>query len=155
MTPRLLVVDDNQDILEMLTVLLSDRYSVVGCASAGEALTALSESRPDLVMLDIRMSPVDGMDCLEAIRAVPGYENTPAVALTALAREADKQAFLAAGFQAVVTKPILDPRELETTIDRLLETAAARRLDQPPAGRAVLTGGSDHDRISIHGGGSE
>src|SRR5690349_12171859 len=107
-TPRLLVVDDNRDILDMLTLSLNERYSVLGCQSAAEALAALQTSRPDLVMLDIRMSPVDGMQCLQAIRAVPGYEGTPAIALTAFARDSDRQAFLAAGFQAVAVKPILD-----------------------------------------------
>jgi CheY-like chemotaxis protein len=121
-TARLLIVEDNRDILEMLTLLLSEKYSVSSCDSAAEALTVLEASRPDVVMLDIRMSPIDGTQCLEAIRAVPEYSRIPAIALTAFAREAEKQAFLAAGFQAVVTKPILDPRELEVVIDSLLNS---------------------------------
>jgi two-component system aerobic respiration control sensor histidine kinase ArcB len=130
-TARLLVVEDNPDILEMLTVLLSDKYSVSGCGSAAEALTVLETSRPDVLMLDIRMTPVDGLQCLEAIRAMPGYSSTPAIALTAFAREAERQAFLAAGFQAVVTKPILDPPELETLIDMLLSFASSGGTVEP------------------------
>lgn len=119
-TARLLVVDDNPDILEMLGVLLSQKYSVSICGSAAEALSALETCRPDLLMLDIRMSPVDGLECLEAIRAIPGYACTPAIALTAFARDAERQAFLAGGFQAVVVKPIIDPQELEKLIDGFL-----------------------------------
>lgn len=145
-TPRLLVVDDNRDILDMLTLSLSEKYSVSGCESADEALTALEQSRPDLVMLDIRMSPVDGVECLEAIRAVPGYERTPAIALTAFARDSERQAFLRAGFQAVVVKPILDHRELETIIDRLLTTCRAA---------SSLTDACDDGMISGRGGGKQ
>ena len=124
-TARLLLVDDNPDILEMLTVLLSEKYSVAGCGSAEEALKSLEASRPDILMLDIRMSPVDGLQCLEAIRAVPRYAWTPAIALTAFAHDAERQAFLAGGFQAVVVKPILDPAELERLIDKLLDATCS------------------------------
>jgi CheY-like chemotaxis protein len=124
-TARLLLVDDNPDILEMLTVLLSEKYSVAGCGSAEEALKSLEASRPDILMLDIRMSPVDGLQCLEAIRAMPGYAQTPAIALTAFARDAERQVFLAGGFQAVVVKPILDLGEMERLIDGLLDATCS------------------------------
>lgn len=130
-TARLLLVDDNPDILEMLTMLLSEKYSVSSCGSAAEALTVLEASRPDLLVLDVRMTPADGLQCLEAIRAMPGYASTPAIALTAFARDAERQAFLAAGFQAVVTKPILDERELETLIDTLLKSACSLAPSPP------------------------
>ena len=142
--PRVLVVDDNEDILEMLTVLLGEKYCVLGCGSAAEALAVVEATRPDLLMLDIRMSPVDGTACLEAIRAIPGYETIPAIALTAFAREPERQAFLAAGFQAVVTKPILDPLDLEAAIDMLLPSgcsaAALTRVTDAPM--IVNRGGS-------------
>jgi CheY-like chemotaxis protein len=68
---RILLVDDNRDNLEVLTVLLSAKYSIASCGSAGEALGVLEEVTPDLLVLDIRMAPVDGLQCLEAVRAVP------------------------------------------------------------------------------------
>lgn len=120
--PRLLLVDDNYDNLEILTVILSGKYSVTSCTSAAEALRVLEDVRPDLLVLDIRMAPVDGVQCLEAIRAVRGYARTPAIALTAFARPVEREAFLAAGFQGVVTKPILDHRALERLIDTLVES---------------------------------
>lgn len=140
-TVRLLVVDDNRDILDMLTLLLSEKYVVSSCETADEALAILDVSRPDLLMLDIRMAPVDGLQCLHAIRAVPGYSSIPAVALTAFARDAERQAFLAAGFQGVVTKPILDQRELETLIDGLV-------------GREPLTPAGDNGMIAARGSGT-
>jgi CheY-like chemotaxis protein len=119
-TPRLLLVDDNPDNLEILAVLLGERYTVASFGSAAEALSALDAVRPDVLVLDIGMSPVDGLQCLAAIRARPGHARTPAVALTAFAREVERQVFLGAGFQAVITKPILDPQVLLDAIEGLL-----------------------------------
>jgi CheY-like chemotaxis protein len=143
--PLLLVVDDNRDILDMLTLSLSEKYSVMACQSADEALVAMETSRPDLLMLDIRMSPVDGVQCLKAIRATPGSADIPAIALTAFARESDRQAFLAAGFQAVAVKPILDQCELEALIDMLVGAGASRSAP-------MLTDAGDKGIMSLRGG---
>src|SRR5438552_3998941 len=105
---QLLLVDANRDNLDILTFILSEKYRVSGHGSVSEALTALEAARPDLLLLDIGMSPVDGLQCLEAVRGMPGYGSIPAIALTAYVSDVDREAFLAAGFQAVVTKPILD-----------------------------------------------
>jgi len=130
---RLLLVEDNPDNLEIFTMMFSARYRVAGCGSAAEALTLLETFKPDVLVLDIRMSPIDGVQCLEAIRAVPGYSRTPAIALTAFARDVERQAFLAAGFQAVVTKPILDYGELERLIDTVLTSSRSSAIPRPEA----------------------
>jgi CheY-like chemotaxis protein len=123
--PRLLLIDDNADNLEILGYLLGERYHVFPYGAVPQALAELDSVRPDVVVLDIRMRPVDGVQCLAAIRARPGYAGIPAVALTAFAREVDRQTFLAAGFQMVVTKPILDQQQLIASIDALLSIPAA------------------------------
>jgi len=81
-TARVLLVDDNQDNLDLLSVLLSEHYVVSSYASAAEALRELDTVKPDVLVLDIGMAPIDGMECLQAIRARPGHARTPAVALT-------------------------------------------------------------------------
>ena len=120
-TAQLLVVDDNPDNLDVLTVILRERFRVLSYAGAPEALNALKTHTIDLVLLDIAMGPPDGIECLRAIRGLPGYESLPAIALTAHAREVDREAFVAAGFQAVVTKPILEFGDLFEAIARLLQ----------------------------------
>jgi CheY-like chemotaxis protein len=135
-TARLLLVEDNRDNREVLTVSLSEKYDVASCGSAAEALAALDAISADLLILDIGMKPVDGLQCLNAIRARPGYSTTPAIALTGYARDVDRQAFLAAGFDAVVTKPVLDYPGFETLIETLLRPAGASqapRPDTPPS----------------------
>jgi CheY-like chemotaxis protein len=133
-TARVLLVDDNQDNLDLLSVLLSEHYVVSSYASAAEALRELDTVKPDVLVLDIGMAPLDGVECLQAIRARPEYSRTPAVALTAFAREVERKTFIAAGFQAVVTKPIFDPREVISVIDR---TLGALRPGQPGELRAA------------------
>jgi hypothetical protein len=154
-TARLLLVDDDRDNLEVLTVILGETYRVWSYRGAAEALAALEAARPDLVVLDIGMSPVDGLQCLEAIRARPGYDRVPAVALTAFARDLDRKAFLAAGFEAVVTKPVLDHRELLAVIGSLLTSAADRPDDHPWRGHSVgfgvLTAPADGSMIPDNG----
>jgi CheY-like chemotaxis protein len=121
---RLLLVDDNPDNLEILAFLLRERYTVFTYSAAPEAVQAIASVKPDLLVLDIGMPALDGVQCLHAIRAVPGYSAIPAIAVTAFARDVERKAFLDAGFQAVVTKPIIDLRRLLEVIDSLLKPVA-------------------------------
>jgi CheY-like chemotaxis protein len=129
-TARLLVVEDNQDTLDLLTLWLSEKYRVFSYGCAPEALTALETAQPDLLLLDIGMGPIDGLECLKAIRAMPRYGNIPAIALTGYARDSEREAFRAAGFQAVLAKPILDD-ELFAAITEVLASWGDQRSDQP------------------------
>jgi CheY-like chemotaxis protein len=122
---RVLLVDDHPDSLELSALLLRAKYTVMTCGSAAEALAAAEALRPDVIVLDIRMTPVDGVQCLKAIRSVRGYASIPAIALTACARDVERAAFLDAGFQAVVTKPLLDLAVLEELIETLLGSPAS------------------------------
>jgi CheY-like chemotaxis protein len=122
---RLVLVEDDPDNLEALSILLAEKYAVVGCASAVEAVTAIEAARPDVLVLDIGMHPVDGVQCLEMIRALPGHRDVPAVALTGFARDVERRRFLDGGFQAVVVKPVLDVAALLAVIDGLVKPAVA------------------------------
>lgn len=118
----ILLVDDHVDSLELLAFMLNEAYNVLAYAAAEEAVRGVEKFKPDLLVLDARMYPMDGVQCLKAIRARPKYTAIPAIALTALARDVDKAALLSAGFQDVVTKPILDAARLRRIIDGLLES---------------------------------
>jgi CheY-like chemotaxis protein len=127
---RVVLVENDPDSLEVFSILLGEKYAVCGYASAVEALQAIEAAKPDVLVLDIGMHPIDGMQCLEAIRATPGYSDIPAVALTGFARDVERQSFLDGGFQAVVVKPMLDSGELMAAIDRLVNSRG-------PAGRST------------------
>lgn len=131
--PSLLLVEDDADTLEVLTILFDERYAVSAYRSPLDALRGLGDVKPDLLVLDIGMYPVDGVECLQQIRATPGHADVPAVALTGFARDDERARFLARGFQAVVVKPILDSEDLMAVIDGLVGRSAAERHGSPSA----------------------
>jgi len=121
---RLLLVEDDRDNLDVFSMVLGERYSVFAYDSAAEAVRALDAVKPHVLVLDIGMHPVDGVDCLRAIRGTPGYAHVPAVALTGFAREVERRRFLERGFQAVVVKPVADHEKFLDLIDGLANSPA-------------------------------
>jgi CheY-like chemotaxis protein len=122
---RLLLIDDPPDNLEFLTVLLCDNYDVFSYGSYREARLVLPGLAPDLLFLDVRMFPINGVNFLREMRALQRFCGIPAIAVTAMAHEIEKHALLAAGFQAIVTKPTVDLSQLEATLNALLKSSAA------------------------------
>jgi CheY-like chemotaxis protein len=119
---RIFVLEDDPDNLALVLAILQEKYFVQGFGSVKEALLALEHFKPDLFVLDIGMRPVDGVEFLHSIRALPGHESIPAIALTGYARDEDKEKYLSAGFQSVVTKPILNRGQLESVVESLLKS---------------------------------
>ncbi len=115
---EILVVDDDADMREFLPFML-EQYgaTVTTVASAIEALTALSQSQPNLIISDIGMPEMDGYMLMRQVRSLePEQGGTiPAIALTAYAGEMDHQQAIAVGFQLHISKPV-DPEELVKAI---------------------------------------
>ncbi|WP_375767361.1 PAS domain-containing protein [Archangium gephyra] len=119
---RILVVDDEEDNREVLKVLLEESGAhVVTAASASEALRAVREGRPELLVSDIGMPGEDGYRLIAQVRALPAEEGggVPAVALTAYARVEDRARALTAGFNMHVAKPV-EPTELLSILSNLV-----------------------------------
>jgi DNA-binding response OmpR family regulator len=146
---RILVVDDEADILDLLSELLGETgYEVVRASDGREAIRALFQTQPDLVLLDVAMPELDGWQTLERIRDV---SDLPVLMLTARASEDDKVRGLRAGANDYVTKPF-STRELLARIEALLrahkgsrqptETYADDFLTVDFADRAVAVEGS-------------
>jgi PAS domain S-box-containing protein len=118
---RVLVVDDEPDALEIIsTILILHGATVFTADSSADALRALRESKPDILISDLGMPDEDGYTLIGKIRALPVEQGgrIPAAALTAYAREEDRQQSLAAGFQAHIAKPV-DPSTLANEVVRL------------------------------------
>ncbi len=114
-----LVVDDVADVTEMLSVLLTHAgYDVVTAASARKALEAAHNQLFDVIISDIGMPEMNGYQLAREIRALPGYEAVPMVAVTGYSMFDDKERSRSAGFNAHMTKPI-DPRALLDLIEQL------------------------------------
>jgi two-component system, sensor histidine kinase and response regulator len=142
-------VEDNAINREVARELLQQAGLEVAEAHNGaEALAALDGGRFDLVLMDVQMPVMDGLDAVRGIRARPEVAHLPVVALTAHAMLGDRERFLAAGMNAYVSKPI-DEAELFSTMARWLRVegtaapAAARASGDLPPSLAGLdvTGG--------------
>ena len=115
------VVEDNRDNRLLLQAFLSDRYSIVEYDTGPGALEGLKTSVPDLMLLDISLPGMDGLQVLASIRADERLKALPVIALTAHAMSGDRERFLKAGFNDYVAKPIVDENVLFAAIERLLK----------------------------------
>jgi len=117
---RVMAVDDEPDSLGLLREVLENAgASVATFGSAGAAIEAASASAPDVIVADIGMPGMDGLQFIRAIRQSGGpARRTPAAALTAYARSQDRVTSLASGYQMHLVKPI-DPIELIVTVSTL------------------------------------
>jgi len=105
--PRILVVDDNPTNVKILrTRLASAGYDVVTAADGEQALVTARETTPDLILLDVMMPRLDGMEVCRRLRADPDFPFTPIVLVTALSETKDVIAGLEAGGDEYLTKPI-------------------------------------------------
>lgn len=104
---RVLMVDDDEDTLELLSAALRQRSAdVTAVSSASEALEAIRHSRPDVLISDIAMAGEDGYQLIKKVIALNLEPELPAIAITAYAKEEDKQTALAAGFHRYLSKPV-------------------------------------------------
>jgi PAS domain S-box-containing protein len=106
---HILVVDDDADTLELITAALTSRKAeVTAVRSADEALEVIHSRRPDVLISDIAMPEQDGYSLIAKVRSAKTAEvaTIPAVAITAYAREEDRQRALDAGFQIYLAKPV-------------------------------------------------
>jgi signal transduction histidine kinase/ActR/RegA family two-component response regulator len=123
---RVLVVDDEPDAREMTACALAAcGTTVLTAGSAQEALDALSQATVDVLLADIGMPVEDGYTLIRRVRSLPSprLAALPAAAVTAYAREDQRQQALAAGFQMHLAKP-LDPPQLARAVARLLRQQA-------------------------------
>jgi CheY-like chemotaxis protein len=121
---NVLLVDDDSDTLNLMATALKRRQAnVTAVSSAGEAIEAIREKRPDVLISDIAMPDEDGYGLIERVRSLENGEaqGIPAVAITAYAKDEDRARALSSGFQIYVAKPI-ELAELVSVVAR-----AARR----------------------------
>ena len=155
-TPRILLVDDEQSVQELLSYSLrKDGYEVVQAADGKEAIELFDGSEFDLVVLDVMMPRMDGLECCRRLRAV---SQVPIIMLTAKSGEDDKIAGLELGADDYMTKPF-SVREFRSRIKALLRRSSMSReaageqagvieegeLRIDPLKRAVTVGGEPVD----------
>lgn len=106
---NVLLVDDDSDTLMLMTTALTRRQAnVTAVSSAGDAIRAITTKRPDVLVSDIAMPDEDGYGLIEKVRRLENgvTQSIPAVAITAYAKDEDRERALSAGFQIYLAKPI-------------------------------------------------
>lgn len=132
----ILVIDDEKDLIELLSYNLGkEGYDVIVAHDGQSGLDVVKKHRPDLVVLDIMMPGLDGLQVCQRLRADPRTGRIPIIMLTAKATETDRIVGLELGADDYVTKPF-SPREV---IARL--KAVLRRSSQPAEDRQLIRNG--------------
>ncbi|RJF76597.1 ATP-binding protein [Rhodopseudomonas palustris] len=124
--PRVLLADDNPDMRDYVVRLLGDSYEVEAVGDGVAALEAAWKRRPDLVLSDIMMPRLDGLNLLKALRNDPKLADLPVIFLSARAGEEAKVEGLEAGADDYLSKPF-SARELLARVRSNLDTAEVRR----------------------------
>ena len=104
---QILVVEDNEKNMKLFRdVLVATGFRTLEATTGGQAVELATEHRPDLVLMDIRLPDIDGVEALGRLRADERTASIPVLALTAQAMEGDRERFRAAGFDGYISKPV-------------------------------------------------
>jgi two-component system cell cycle response regulator DivK len=107
MGAQILVVEDNQKNMKLFRdVLLATGYRTLEATTGEEAVALATKHAPDLVLMDIQLPGIDGVEALGRLRADGRTASVPVLALTAQAMAGDRERFLAAGFDGYLSKPV-------------------------------------------------
>jgi two-component system cell cycle response regulator DivK len=118
---QILVVEDNEKNMKLFRdVLQAKGYSIMEATTGGRAIELAIEHVPDLVLMDIQLPDIDGVDALGQLRANERTASIPILALTAQAMEGDRERFLSAGFDGYLSKPV-NIAEFVATVKRYCE----------------------------------
>jgi len=141
---KILVVDDEEDILELVRYNLAREGYKILCASSGEdGLKAAKSEKPDLIVLDLMLPGIDGLDVTRRLKGDPATRRIPIVMLTAKGEESDIVTGLELGAEDYITKPF-SPRVLVARV----KAALRRELKHETAEREVI---QIHE-ITVHPG---
>ncbi|WP_295588237.1 response regulator [uncultured Lamprocystis sp.] len=114
--PRVLLVEDNESVLEMLSTYLRIKgCEVLAAGNGSDAIALAREQHPDLILMDVQMPVMDGLETTGRLRTDPALRRIPIIALTALAMPGDRERCLEAGMDDYLSKP-LGLKELHRTV---------------------------------------
>ncbi|HME50870.1 MAG TPA: response regulator [Candidatus Lokiarchaeia archaeon] len=126
---KVLIVEDNEKNLKLFKLILdSNGYQSLIARNGEEGIQIAEDQNPDLILMDIQMPVLGGVDALRAIRTNEKTKTIPVIATTAYAMKGDKELFLDFGFEAYISKPIRI-KEFLDTIESVLNGAGSEQKE--------------------------
>ena len=120
MKGKILIVEDNPRNMRLMELLLrGNGYTLLKATDGEEALEVAVREHPDLILMDIQLPRLSGLEATRQLRQMPAFSHIPILAINAYAMGGDKEKFIDAGFDACLPKPI-NTRELREMIAELL-----------------------------------
>ncbi len=128
MKEKVLIVEDNPLNMRVIEMTLeAESYILLEASDGEEALEMAMRERPDLILMDIRLPGMSGLEVTRKLRETPAFSHTPIIGLTAYAMKGDKEKVIESGCDAYLSKPF-HPRELRGMIAGML---LQRQKDNP------------------------
>jgi two-component system cell cycle response regulator DivK len=117
----ILIVEDNEKNMKLARDVLQSRgYTTLEAVTGEEGVRLATERKPDLILMDIQLPGINGIEALQQVRADPGCARIPVVAFTASVTPTDRTQISEAGFDGFLSKPI-NLKEFLETVKRVLE----------------------------------
>ena len=126
----ILIVDDNATNMKLARILLaSEGYDVRTAADAEEALNVLKEFYPRLILMDVQLPGIDGLELTRRLKSDPATQDITILGLTAYAMKGDKERIIAAGYDGYIPKPI-DTRTLPELVAGYLQPMEGKKAER-------------------------
>lgn len=120
MQEKILIVEDNPQNMKLIEMTLRGKgYTLLKATDGEEALGMAMREQPDLIIMDMQLPKLNGLEVTKRLRETSAFSHTPIIALTAYAMKGDKENFISGGCDAYVSKPI-NTRELPEMIAEML-----------------------------------
>ena len=120
MKAKILIVEDNPQNMRLTEMTLrSENYTLLKATDGEEALDIARRERPDLIIMDIQLPKMNGLEVTRKLREPPAFSHTIIIGLTAYAMKGDKERIIESGCDAYLSKPI-NTRELRGVITEML-----------------------------------
>ena len=120
MKEKILIVEDNPQNMRLIEMTLRARnYTLLKATDGEEALDVAMRERPDLIIMDIQLPGMNGLEVTRKLRETPAFSHTPIIGVTAYAMKGDREKVIESGCDAYLSKPI-NTRELPEVIAEML-----------------------------------
>jgi len=120
MGEKILIVEDNPQSMRLIEMILkAEDYTLLKAIDGEEALDIAEREYPDLILMDIQLPKMNGLEVTRKLRENPAFSHTPIIALTAYVMKGDRERIMNSGCNAYLSKPV-DTRELPTVITEML-----------------------------------